>query len=200
MISYVDIIMTDWHMPGMSGLEFLRVLRADARFKNTPIVMTTPETAGENIIAALQAGASTYLIKPFNRKQFVEKVGPLLRYSRSAAESAAVMSAVTQSGTIGDGDLGNIIQFLIQSGKRGCCDLFCEDCHGRIYFNSGRVAGAEIKSMTKEAAFYFCFNTNVTKYRFHEGPVNVPAKCEISMSSTALLLEAAARGDTSKYV
>jgi hypothetical protein len=162
--------------------------------------MTTSESAGENIIAALQAGATTYLIKPFSRHQFNEKIGPLLRYSRSAAESAAMMSAVTQSGKVNDGDLGSILQFLTLSGKTGCCELISNDAQGQIYFASGRIAGARFKQESREAAFFACFNSPLSKYRFKEGPVEVPPDCAISMSTTALLLEAAAKRDTMNSV
>src|SRR5579862_6417129 len=85
----VDLIMTDWHMPGMSGFELLKKLKADPRFSSTPIIMTTSETAGENVVAALQPGATNYLIKPFGRKQLVEKIGPYIKAAKANASSSS---------------------------------------------------------------------------------------------------------------
>src|SRR5471030_1573534 len=57
----VDLIITDWHMPGISGLELLKRLRAQPRFAATPIVLSTSEAGGDNVVAALRAGATNYI-------------------------------------------------------------------------------------------------------------------------------------------
>ncbi len=58
-------VVTDWNMPNMSGLELLKAIRADAEFHHLPVLLVTAEANKENVIAAAQAGASGYIVKPF---------------------------------------------------------------------------------------------------------------------------------------
>jgi len=70
----VDIILSDWSMPGMTGLEFLKFVRATEGLKSIPFVMITAEGLREQILAAIQAGVSSYLVKPFSLAQFHDKL------------------------------------------------------------------------------------------------------------------------------
>jgi two-component system, chemotaxis family, chemotaxis protein CheY len=70
----IDIILSDWQMPGMSGMEFLEFVRATESLKNIPFVMITAEGHREQILAAIQAGVSSYLVKPFSLAQFHDKL------------------------------------------------------------------------------------------------------------------------------
>ena len=60
-----DLILCDWNMPEMSGLELLNEVRSDNELKDTPFVMVTAEAQKNNIIEAVQAGVSNYVVKPF---------------------------------------------------------------------------------------------------------------------------------------
>jgi len=70
----VDFVVSDWNMPNMDGLTFLQNVRSDARFKTLPFLMITAEAKKENIIAAAQAGASGYIVKPFTAATLQEKL------------------------------------------------------------------------------------------------------------------------------
>lgn len=69
-----DFVVTDWNMPNMDGLTLLQTIRADAKFKALPVLMITAEAKKENIIAAAQAGASGYIVKPFTAATLNEKM------------------------------------------------------------------------------------------------------------------------------
>lgn len=69
-----DLIVSDWNMPKMTGIEFLKAVRADANFKGIPFLMVTSETEKEKIMEAVQAGVSQYIVKPFNANQLEEKI------------------------------------------------------------------------------------------------------------------------------
>ncbi len=69
-----DFVVTDWNMPNMSGIELLRAIRADAKLRHLPVLMVTAEAKRENIIAAAQAGASGYVVKPFTAATLDEKL------------------------------------------------------------------------------------------------------------------------------
>jgi len=69
-----EFIVSDWNMPNMDGLTLLQNVRADARLKTVPFLMITAEAKKENIIAAAQAGASGYIVKPFTAATLQEKL------------------------------------------------------------------------------------------------------------------------------
>jgi two-component system, chemotaxis family, chemotaxis protein CheY len=63
--SPVDMVITDWNMPVMNGLEFVRAIRASAAGKDVPVLMVTTNAAKDDILEALKAGVNDYVIKPF---------------------------------------------------------------------------------------------------------------------------------------
>lgn len=69
-----DFVVTDWNMPNMDGLTLLQSIRADGALKSLPVLMITAEAKKENIIAAAQAGASGYIVKPFTAATLHEKL------------------------------------------------------------------------------------------------------------------------------
>ena len=72
--SSVDFVITDWNMPTMSGLEFVRALRQRDDGKTTPILMVTTRSVREDIVQAAQAGVSNYVVKPFTPQILREKI------------------------------------------------------------------------------------------------------------------------------
>jgi two-component system chemotaxis response regulator CheY len=74
----IDLVLLDWNMPKLLGIDFLRMARQIDKYKNLPIVMITSETAKSNIIDALKAGANDYIIKPFSEDKFKEKITAIL--------------------------------------------------------------------------------------------------------------------------
>jgi two-component system chemotaxis response regulator CheY len=74
----VDLIITDWNMPEMDGLTFVKTLRAKEEFKEVPILMVTTEAAKEDILTALRSGVNNYVVKPFTPETLQEKIFKLL--------------------------------------------------------------------------------------------------------------------------
>lgn len=72
-----DFVVSDWNMPNLDGLEMLKQIRADANLANLPVLMVTAEAKKENIIAAAQAGASGYVVKPFTAATLEEKLNKI---------------------------------------------------------------------------------------------------------------------------
>ncbi|MBX6423598.1 chemotaxis response regulator CheY [Thermosulfurimonas sp. F29] len=70
----VDLIISDWNMPKMSGLELLKKVRADEKLKDTPFLMVTAEAQKENIIEAAKYKVSQYIVKPFTPETLKEKL------------------------------------------------------------------------------------------------------------------------------
>ena len=69
-----DLVISDWNMEPMTGLQLLKEVRADARLKGTPFIMITAEAKTENVIAAKKAGVSNYIVKPFNAETLKGKL------------------------------------------------------------------------------------------------------------------------------
>jgi two-component system chemotaxis response regulator CheY len=72
--SQPDIVLVDWNMPGMSGLDFVRAVRAHAHFQVLPLMMVTAETEKSQMGKALAEGANEYVMKPFTKEVIQEKL------------------------------------------------------------------------------------------------------------------------------
>lgn len=70
-------VVSDWNMPNLDGLEMLKQIRADDNLKHLPVLMVTAEAKKENIIAAAQAGANGYVVKPFTAATLEEKLNKI---------------------------------------------------------------------------------------------------------------------------
>ncbi|MDD4730943.1 MAG: chemotaxis response regulator CheY [Desulfovibrio sp.] len=73
----IDFIVSDWNMPKMTGIELLRKVRASEEYADTPFLMVTAEAQQENIIEAVQAKVSNYIVKPFTPETLSEKINKI---------------------------------------------------------------------------------------------------------------------------
>ncbi len=71
---HFDFLVTDWNMPGMSGMELLKAVRADENLKTLPVLMVTAEAKRDQIVAAAQAGVNGYVVKPFTAAVLKDKI------------------------------------------------------------------------------------------------------------------------------
>lgn len=82
-----DLVVTDWNMPNMTGIDLLRAIRAEGALKGLPVLMVTAENNRDQIIAAAQAGVNGYIVKPFTAITLKEKLGKI--FERIAASGAS---------------------------------------------------------------------------------------------------------------
>lgn len=80
-----DFVISDWNMPNMDGLQLLQAIRGDAALKALPVLMVTAEAKKENIVAAAQAGASGYVVKPFTAATLDEKLTKVFQNMKARA-------------------------------------------------------------------------------------------------------------------
>lgn len=73
----VELVLVDWNMPVMNGLDFIRAVRSDRSYDPVRIMMVTTETEQEQLVRALEAGANEYLMKPFTKEVLVAKLSLL---------------------------------------------------------------------------------------------------------------------------
>jgi len=69
-----DFLVTDWNMPGMTGIELLKAVRADEKLKSLPVLMVTAEAKRDQIVEAAQSGVNGYVVKPFTAAALEEKI------------------------------------------------------------------------------------------------------------------------------
>ncbi|MDX1496679.1 MAG: chemotaxis response regulator CheY [Salinisphaeraceae bacterium] len=82
----IEFVVTDWNMPGMTGLDLLKNIRANEATKNLPVLMVTAEAKKEQIVEAAQNGVNGYIIKPFTAATLKEKMDRIFeRLQQSAA-------------------------------------------------------------------------------------------------------------------
>jgi two-component system chemotaxis response regulator CheY len=72
------LVISDWNMAPVTGLDLLRKVRADAKLRHIPFIMVTAESKTENVIIAKQAGVSNYIVKPFNAETLKDKIEKVL--------------------------------------------------------------------------------------------------------------------------
>ena len=80
-----DLVISDWNMQPMSGLELLREIRAQPSLRRLPFIMITAESGLDRVIAAKQAGVSSYIVKPFTKATLEEKVQKIMQKLAAAA-------------------------------------------------------------------------------------------------------------------
>ena len=73
-----DLVISDWNMEPMTGLDLLREVRADEQLKPMPFIMVTAETKTEKVVAAKKAGVNNYIVKPFNAATLRSKVAAVI--------------------------------------------------------------------------------------------------------------------------
>lgn len=80
-----DLLITDWNMPGMTGIELLKAVRADPNLAALPVLLVTAEAKKEQIVEAAQAGVNGYIVKPFTAAILKEKLEKMLNSVSAAA-------------------------------------------------------------------------------------------------------------------
>jgi two-component system, chemotaxis family, chemotaxis protein CheY len=74
----IDFVISDWNMPNMTGYDLLKAVRADPEIGKTPFLMITAESLQENVVAAVKAGVSNYIVKPFTAETLNEKITKIM--------------------------------------------------------------------------------------------------------------------------
>lgn len=69
-----DFVVSDWNMPVMNGLDLLKAIKASEKLKHIPVMMVTAEAQKDNVLEAIKAGASNYVVKPFSAEALQEKI------------------------------------------------------------------------------------------------------------------------------
>ena len=143
----VRLVLLDWHLPGMSGLEVVRAMQADPELTKVPAVMVTAEREKQNVIAALRAGARNYIVKPFTHAVFRKKVGPLLE---TASRKEPERPAGSLVGNLSQTSPLEVVQLISMTRKTGVLTFETPAGVYSIYFTDGQIDHAEGGGRTGE--------------------------------------------------
>lgn len=75
----IDLFLVDWNMPKLDGLSFLKCIRSMDKYKDTPVIMITSEAAKYNVLEAIEAGVTNYIVKPIKADMLLKKLKPYLK-------------------------------------------------------------------------------------------------------------------------
>ena len=95
-----DLVITDWNMPGMPGIDLLKAIRSDAGLSKIPVLMVTAEAKREQIIEAAQAGVNGYVIKPFTAGTLSDKLDKIFERLETASSCSSAHSAWCRRSTM----------------------------------------------------------------------------------------------------
>jgi two-component system chemotaxis response regulator CheY len=192
----VDIVLTDWNMPAMDGVTFVRELRKLPRGRRVPVIVVSSEGEEDKIATAFEAGANSYVTKPFKKEvlsrkiQSVKSVAALPeKHVPSGVEGhAGTTSAAALSGDLSALGFAELVQFLNFSRKTGELIVRPESGEGGVSFGEGQVKDAWLGRTTSEEAFFSIARLRTGRFEFHEG--RPPRKPTIKQATLGLLMEA----------
>lgn len=187
----IGLVLSDWHMPVMTGLELVERMQAAPETRHIPMVMVTSEREKTNVIRALSAGARDYLVKPFTPETLKKKIDDILAASRKEDLDAAGSRLM---GRIEDMGVAVLVQMIVRTRKSGVLQLDQPNGRFRIFADGGQLLAAEGPASDGEEAFFQAFSAGSGTFSFQAGAK--PSHHNITRSLDALLLEAVRRQDT----
>ena len=187
----VDLVVTDWNMPAMDGVTFIRELRKIPKGYRLPVIVVSSEGEEDKIATAFEAGANSYVTKPFKKEVLARKIRSV--QGIAALPDAAAPTAQQGSGAALSGDLSSLgfaelVQFLNFSRKTGELIVRPDVGEAGVSFGEGDVKDAWIGRFASEEAFFSIARLRKGRFDFHEG--RPPRAPRIKQGTLALLMEA----------
>jgi two-component system chemotaxis response regulator CheY len=190
----VDFVLTDWNMPAMDGVTFVRELRKIPQGRRVPVIVVSSEGEQDKISTAFEAGANSYVTKPFKKEvlarkiQSVKSVAALPDNKPADGAKEAPASGAALSGDLSALGFAELVQFLNFSRKTGELIVKPEAGEAGVSFGEGEVKDAWIGRFASEEAFFSIARLRKGRFEFHEGrPARQP---RIKQGTLALLMEA----------
>ena len=192
----VDLLLTDWNMPGMDGVALIQAVRKDPRGRGLPVIVVSSEFDPARVGQALAAGANSYVTKPFHKDVLARKIASARGVAALQAEGAAAAPAPRADpagAPLLEGDLdrmgfAELVGFFNFSKKSGELVIHLESGEAGVSFAEGEVKDAWIGRFGSEDAFHALARLKGGRFSFHEG--RPPRGARISKPTLTLLLEA----------
>ena len=187
-----DLVVTDWNMPVMDGVTFVRELRKNEKGRHVPVIIVSSEGEQEKISSAFEAGADSYVTKPFKKEVLARKIESVKNVAALQANLPSAASApaggATLSGDLATLGFAELVQFLNFSKKTGELVIRPEAGEAGVSFGQGEVMDAWIGKFASEEAFFAIARLKRGRFDFHEG--RPPRPRRINRGTLALLMEA----------
>ena len=181
-----DLVLLDWMMPGISGIELARRLRRDANTKSTPIIMLTAKGEEDNKIEGLDSGADDYITKPFSTKELTARIKALLRRSGNEGDkpleyNGLAVDSVAHRVTINGSPLKlgpteyRMLEFFMSHPERAYSrEQLLDGVWGGTVYIDDRTVDVHIRRLRKALAEYgfdkYIQTVRGTGYRFSTNP------------------------------
>ena len=184
------LIICDWKMPVLDGLEFVVQLQGSPS-SHVPIIMVSSESYVSRIVDVMRAGAQGYIRTPFRAATLQSKIIEVQKKVELAAQHKA--EASTLSGSLSEIGFPELVQFIAMSRLSGRLELDSKTHSGVLGFGEGEVRDAEYQGMAGEDAFFALAEVDDGRFRFQ--PSSGPVQGDMKMATTPLLMEAMRRRD-----
>jgi two-component system phosphate regulon response regulator PhoB len=141
-----DIILMDWMMPGVSGIELVRRLRQDSNTEDIPIIMLTARVTEDDKVSGLDAGADDYLVKPFSPRELMARINAILRRSSPLNVNGQLLVGKLQMDTLSRRVMSNGEEIKLGPTDYRLLEFFMAN-PGRVYTRNqllDRVWGANV--------------------------------------------------------
>lgn len=177
----VDIILTDWNMPSMDGLTFIRELRKREQARDLPVIVVSSEGDHNKVVYALRNGANSYVAKPFRKSVLARRVESVINVSR-LPRKAGIAGDLSVLG------FAELVQLMNYNKKSGVLHILPEGDPGGLGFVDGEILHAWLGDINGEQAFFAIARLNAGRFEFFEGETHDSRS--IHGSTLSLLMEA----------
>lgn len=192
-----DAILSDYLMPGMTGIEFFTELRKNDKFVNIPVVFLTSHIERNAMLRALQMGAEMYLQKPCSMNVLIRVLEGAVRKARKG-RSLTQITSTGMDGNLRDFSMADLLQTIEMTRKSGLLEIEQDtgrsETSGMIYFKDGAPIYAEYDKFEGDNAIFRMLPIKSGAYRFF--PKDMPTmQKNVKRNVMSLLLEGARRSD-----
>jgi len=181
----VDVVLTDWNMPNLDGVSFIRELRKIPAGKDLPVIVVSSEGDREKIVHAFKSGASSYVTKPFRKEILARKVASVQNVAKLSRQPISEASITGDIGLLGFAEL---VQFLNFTHKSGDLKIKGEEGEAIVRFREGELNEASYGRFKSEQAFFAIARLKAGRFEFFEN--DSPVAKSILGSTVSLLMEA----------
>jgi two-component system, chemotaxis family, chemotaxis protein CheY len=181
----VDVILTDWNMPVLDGLGFIKQLRSIEEGKSIPIIVVSSEGEREKVSLALKMGANSYVTKPFRKDVLARKVQNVQNITNLSRQPS---SKVSITGNLGMFGFAELVHFLNFAGKSGILKVYAGSEEAGVGFDKGEIQNAWHGQLHSEQAFFTIAKAKQGDFEFLENE-EIPEKT-VHGSTISLLMEA----------
>ncbi len=187
-----DLVISDWNMPALDGLELVRAMRGSDALADVPVLMVSSEAYTQRIVEVMNAGAYGYIRKPFLASDLRAKIVEVLKKSE-LREKVDILDSSALAGQLDEIGLPELIQFLTTCRMNGRLAIKTAGGDGAVEVRDGELRAARFGSLQGEDAVFEIARNGAGSFRFLPG--NDDITTTIEAPTISVLIEAMKRRD-----